>query len=55
MAEYQIQTDDGAIGKEFETSLAWLKVFGVQAVGVSGPRSSEFYKRSGIGKSSKAI
>jgi hypothetical protein len=44
IAQYVIQSDDSTAGKEFETSVQWLKVFGVQAIGVAGPGSSEFYK-----------
>jgi len=41
---YQIRTGDNAGLEEGTIAAAWLKAFGVDAVGVSGPRSEEPYK-----------
>jgi hypothetical protein len=43
-AQYQILTGENAGDKEGAVAVLWLKAFGVDAVAVSGPRSSEFYK-----------
>ncbi len=43
-AQYQILSGENAGDKEGEVAVLWLKAFGVDAVAVSGPRSSEFYK-----------
>ncbi len=40
---YQLYTGAGT-GKEGELGVLWLKAFGVSAVAVSGPRSTEVYK-----------
>jgi len=42
VAQFDIYTDAGANHAEYP--LLWLKAFGVQAVGVSGPASGEIYK-----------
>ncbi|MCE5311302.1 MAG: hypothetical protein LLG20_26995 [Acidobacteriales bacterium] len=41
---YQIHTGDNAGPEEGVVAAAWLKAFGVDAVGVSGPQSEEPYK-----------
>ena len=43
-AQYAIQTDDGAGDNAFPITLAWLQALGIQAIGVSGPGSTEWYK-----------
>lgn len=40
---YQLFSGEGT-NKEGELAVLWLKAFGVHAVGVSGPRSTEIYK-----------
>jgi hypothetical protein len=40
---YQLFSGEGT-NKEGELAVLWLKAFGVHAVGVSGPRSTEVYK-----------
>ena len=40
---YQLFSGEGT-NKEGEVAVLWLKAFGVHAVGVSGPRSTEVYK-----------
>ncbi|HEX5430343.1 MAG TPA: hypothetical protein VFW83_00140, partial [Bryobacteraceae bacterium] len=42
--QYQIENDIGAKGREFPITLVWLQALGVRAIGVSGPRSTEWYK-----------
>lgn len=44
VAMYEIYSDDGAGSHGAENSLLWLKALGVQAVGVSGPASTEYFK-----------
>lgn len=41
---YQILSGDGAGPREGEVAVTWLKAYGVDAVGVSGPESREAYK-----------
>ncbi len=42
--QYQLQSGEGAGGEEGPLAIQWLKAFGVDAVGVSGPGSREAYK-----------
>jgi hypothetical protein len=44
MAKYEIGTGDAAGSHLAEIAILWLKALGVQAVGVSGPGSTEVYK-----------
>lgn len=44
IAIYGIYTGETAGAHDAEFSVLWLKALGVQAVGVSGPASGEFYK-----------
>jgi hypothetical protein len=41
---YQILTADGAGDQAAEIDTLWLRAFGVQAIGVGGPRSREVFK-----------
>ncbi|MFB3778943.1 MAG: hypothetical protein ACE141_15095 [Bryobacteraceae bacterium] len=41
---YQILSGDNAGDREGEVAVLWLKAFGVDAVGVSGPNSTEFFR-----------
>ncbi len=43
IAMYELYSDDGAQGHETKYSLLWLKALGVQAAGVTGPGSGEFF------------
>ncbi len=44
IAVYTIYVGENAGDRDGEYALLWLKAFGVQAVGVSGPRSPEYWK-----------
>ncbi len=41
---YQVLTGENAGAEEGEIAVEWLKTFGVDFAGVSGPRSTEYYK-----------
>lgn len=43
-AIYLLYSDESTKGREAEYSILWLKALGVQAAGVSGPASTEFFK-----------
>lgn len=43
-AKYQIDTGEAAGSHAAENAILWLKALGVQAVGISGPGSTEVYK-----------
>jgi hypothetical protein len=44
VAQYTIFSGEGLGDRDAEYSILWLKAFGVRAVGVSGPRSPEYWK-----------
>ncbi len=44
IAAYTVYTGQGMGAREAEDSLLWLRAYGVRAVGVSGPNSTEAYK-----------
>jgi len=44
IAFYTVYVRDKAGDREAEYSILWLKAYGAAAVGVSGPRSSEYFK-----------
>jgi len=44
MVHYIVYSDDGAPGRELETSLLWLQAYGVDAVGAGGHGSREVFK-----------
>jgi hypothetical protein len=44
VAQYAIFSSGGPGDRDGEYSILWLKAFGVRAVGVSGPRSPEYWK-----------
>jgi hypothetical protein len=44
IAGFTIYSDLNAGNRDAEVSLLWLKAYGVSAIGVTGPRSTEFYK-----------
>lgn len=44
MSQYVIFSSDGAGERDAEISLTWLNALGVDAIGVGGPKSAEFYK-----------
>lgn len=43
-ADFQIMSGMNAGDREGEIATDWLRVYGVHAVGVTGPRSTEYYK-----------
>lgn len=43
-ADFQIMSGMNAGDREGEIATHWLRVYGVHAVGVTGPRSTEYYK-----------
>lgn len=43
LAHYQVGSDDGAAGREFEISLAWMQALGATTIAVTGPRSTDEY------------
>ena len=44
VAQYAIFSGEGLGERDAEYSILWLKAFGVAAVGVSGPRSPEYWR-----------
>jgi hypothetical protein len=44
MAEYEIYSGAKAQGREAEVAVLWFKALGVEAAGVSGPRSTEYFR-----------
>jgi hypothetical protein len=44
IAEYVIYTGQNAGSRDVEISLIWLKAYGAAAIGVTGPRSTEYIK-----------
>jgi hypothetical protein len=43
IAFYTIYSGANAAGREAEIALLWLKAYGVSAIGVTGPRSKEYF------------
>jgi MFS family permease len=43
-ADFQIMSGMGSGGREGQIAVDWLRAYGVHAVGVTGPRSTEYYK-----------
>jgi hypothetical protein len=44
IANYAIYTGENAGARDVEFSLIWLKAYGAAAIGVTGPKSTEFFK-----------
>ena len=44
IAVYAIYTGKSAGARDAENSILWLKVYGASAIGVTGPRSTEYFK-----------